>query len=56
MATAYQALGSQVTLIARGGLYARLASLQLAWRTTGDRPVSDPDRGPRVWLSVQKWL
>jgi hemolysin activation/secretion protein len=33
-----------------------LASLQLAWRTTGDRPVSDPDRGPRVWLSVQKWL
>ena len=33
-----------------------LATLQLAWRTTGDRPASDPDRRPRVWLSVQKWL
>ncbi|HEX7890012.1 MAG TPA: ShlB/FhaC/HecB family hemolysin secretion/activation protein [Ramlibacter sp.] len=33
-----------------------LANLQLAWRTTGDKPVSDPDRRPRIWLSVQKWL
>lgn len=33
-----------------------LATLQLAWRTTGGRPASDPDRTPRIWLSVQKWL
>ena len=33
-----------------------LGSLQLAWRTTSDKPQSDPDRTPRVWLSVQKWL
>lgn len=33
-----------------------LANVQLAWRTTGDKPVSDPDRRPRVWVSLQKWL
>ena len=31
-------------------------SLQAAWRTTHDQPASDPDRKPRVWLSLQKWL
>ena len=33
-----------------------LVSLQVAWRTRGTLPASDPDRRPRVWLSVQKWL
>ena len=33
-----------------------LLNVQLAWRTTHDEPASDPDRKPRVWLSLQKWL
>ena len=33
-----------------------LLSLQVAWRTTGALPASDPDRRPRAWLSLQKWL
>lgn len=32
-----------------------LVSTQLAWRM--DRaPATDPDKNPRVWISVQKWL
>jgi hemolysin activation/secretion protein len=32
-----------------------LLTTQLAWRT--DRaPLSDPDRKPRLWISLQKWL
>jgi hemolysin activation/secretion protein len=33
-----------------------LLSLQVAWRTRSVQPASDPDRRPRVWLSLQKWL
>lgn len=32
-----------------------LVSTQLAWRLMR-APSSDPDKHPRIWLSVQKWL
>jgi hemolysin activation/secretion protein len=55
------ATGSQVLSSAGAGLSAGLyggylLSLQLAWRTRDVAPASDPDRKPRVWLSLQKWL
>ena len=33
-----------------------LVTTQLAWRTDSTRPASDPDKRPRFWLSLQKWL
>ena len=48
--------GVGVTAGSYGSYGNYLLSLQLAWRTTSDAPASDPDRKPRVWLSVQKWL
>lgn len=54
--TASQTLGSVGAGLTAGGYGGYLASLQLAWRTTGRAPASDPDRKPRVWLSLQKWL
>jgi hemolysin activation/secretion protein len=33
-----------------------LFSAQFAWRTDATHPASDPDRKPRFWFSVQKWL
>jgi hypothetical protein len=38
------------------GVYGNyLLTTQLAWR--GSRsPLSDPDKKPRVWLTLQKWL
>lgn len=51
-----QALGSAGFGLTAGTWGDYLATLQLAWRTTSDRPASDPDHKPRVWLTVQKWL
>lgn len=47
---------SSVGLGLTAGLYGNyLLTTQLAWRT--DRvPGSDPDRRPRLWMSLQKWL
>lgn len=53
---ASQTLASAGVGLAAGTWGDWLATLQLAWRTSGDRPQSDPDRRPRVWLSLQKWL
>lgn len=51
-----QTLGSAGFGLTAGNWGNYLASVQLAWRTTSAAPASDPDRKPRVWLSVQKWL
>jgi hemolysin activation/secretion protein len=57
----YPTPSSQVLSSAGVGLAAGtwgdwLATVQIAWRTSADRPQSDPDRRPRAWLSLQKWL
>jgi hemolysin activation/secretion protein len=51
-----QTLGSAGLGFSAGAAGDYLLSLQLAWRTTSKAPASDPDRRPRVWLSLQKWL
>lgn len=51
-----QVLSSAGVGFTAGGWGDYLLSLQLAWRTRNTLPVSDPDRKPRVWLSLQKWL
>ena len=51
-----QTLASVGVGVTAGTVGNYVASLQLAWRTRSDRPLSDPDRRPRVWLSLQKWL
>lgn len=33
-----------------------LISTQLAWRTGRTVPTIEPDKKPRLWLSLQKWL
>lgn len=39
------------------GSYGRyLITTQLAWRTDRAPSTGDPDRKPRLWLSLQKWL
>jgi hemolysin activation/secretion protein len=50
-----ESLGSVGVGLTAGTFGNYLVTTQLAWRT--DRaPLSDPDRRPRVWVSVQKWL
>lgn len=53
---ASQTLGSAGVGVHAGTYGDYLVSLQLAWRTTHAQPASDPDRKPRAWLSLQKWL
>ncbi len=33
-----------------------LINSQLAWRTDRSTPTIEPDKKPRLWLSMQKWL
>ena len=51
-----QTLGAAGFGLSAGSYGNYLLSLQLAWRTTSEQPLSDPDRKPRAWLSLQKWL
>ena len=52
---ASESLGSVGLGLTAGRYGDYLLTTQLAWRT--DRaPASDPDRRPRLWLSLQKWL
>lgn len=48
---------SSVGLGLNVGTYGKyLLMTQLAWRTDNTLPQSDPDKKPRVWLSLQKWF
>ncbi len=50
-----ESIGSVGLGLTLGTYGSTLLSTQLAWRT--DRPAaSDPDRKPRLWFSLQKWL
>jgi hemolysin activation/secretion protein len=50
-----EGLGSVGLGLTAGTFGKYLITTQLAWRT--DRaPASEPDKKPRVWISVQKWL
>lgn len=55
LATNSESLGSVGFGLTAGTFGNFLVTTQLAWRTERT-PLSDPDKRPRVWISVQKWL
>ena len=50
-----ETLGSVGLGLTAGTFGKWLVNTQLAWRTES-KPASDPDKRPRIWFSLQKWL